>query len=130
MAKQFRNYAVLLFLLALTVAVLIYGIIADSANAAFFLNGVMLNVPDPVNWIVALPFAAVIRRDWVLLLALFIIGSLFTVLKVYLHWMQSTDEFVGLVPGSIVGFLIAGYIINAIVVYRRGRRGLNDPPRV
>ena len=126
MATRFHRYAVFHSLLAVIVAVLIYGIAADSENAAFFLNGVMANVFDPLIWLIALPFALKIRRNAILFPILFIVAALVAIFKLYMLWKHGTGWIVGSVAGNVVGLMTVGYIINTIAVFRRGRRELRD----
>lgn len=116
-----RRYGVLLALLLLTVAVLIYGIEADSKKAALFINGVTANIFDPFIWLIALPFAAKIRRDFVLLPLLLVVSSLVCILKIYMFHQTGSHWITGSIAGNIIGFLTVGYIINAFAVLRRIR---------
>ncbi|QNP40214.1 hypothetical protein [Lysobacter solisilvae (ex Woo and Kim 2020)] len=117
-----KKYAVLLALLALVVAVVAYGVAADSKGAALFLNGVMANLFDPFIWLVALPFATIIRKNMILLPTLFIVACLVCILKLYLRYKTGSGWITGSIAGNLVGLMTVGYIINAVAVFIRGRR--------
>ena len=119
MKIKLGNYIVHSALLALLLVIVIYGLIADSEKVAFFIIGIYVNLLDPIVWLVTLPFSVYLRRQRILLPALFILGVISVVVKIrYLSLSGS-------IAGEVYGVVTVGYIINAIILVRQGWRGKN-----
>jgi hypothetical protein len=119
MTEKIKDNTTHLALLAVLLAVLIYGIGADGYLWGRFMRSVLVNILDPIVWLVAIPFAIKIRKKYILLICLLIVGILNAVLRNYMQMEGSA-------AGNIFGFIAVGYIINAIDIARRNRKKTRD----
>ncbi len=117
-----RAYGGLSSLLALIFLVLVYGIAQDNESAALFLNGVVVNIFDPLVWIIAWPISVKASRDLHLASLLFTAAALLCIAKLYMQHATGDRWMTGSIAGNAIGFIFVGYVINAIAVFRRRRR--------
>lgn len=89
--------------------------------AALFANGVMANFVDPLIWLLAAIPAAFIRRQGFVFLGLITASLATTLFKLYLSVSTGSSWLHGSMLGNLFGFVAVGYVINAIVVFRRAK---------
>ena len=90
--------------------------------AALFVNGVMINLVDPIVWAVAAAPALLIRRTALMVPALFLTSAAAVFVKGWLEVSTGSTWLSGSILGNLFGLVTVGFVINAISIFRRSRR--------
>ena len=90
--------------------------------AALFVNGVMINLVDPIVWAIAAAPALLIRRTAIMVPALFLTSAAVVFVKGWLEVSTGSTWLSGSILGNLFGLVTVGFVINAISIFRRSRR--------
>lgn len=116
--NKLGGFGVHISLLAILIVVVIYGVLADSENAAFFINGIIIYVFDIWAWVILAPFSILIRKQKILFITLLIISICLVGFKIYVQ-LDGGPSLTGSILGELYGVLFLGYVINAAAIVTR-----------
>jgi hypothetical protein len=107
---------------ALAIFTAIFVVTHDGRIAAMYINGVTVNLFDPLVWIIAFVPAVKSKRGATLFASLLLLSIVLTAAKIYMQRSSGSAWITGSILGNLVGFVTVGYLINAASTFRKARR--------
>lgn len=119
-AKYAPHVLWLVTLIGLFIAVIF--VTKSGLSAAAYVNGVTVNLFDPVIWLIAALPGVFVRRNVLLFISLVTLSTLTIFLRLYMQTSTGSHWITGSILGNFAGLVTVGYVINAIIVVRRSRK--------